>query len=214
MRIIVVEDQNLVLDSIVHLLSGEPDFEVVNALTDADTVDAACERLCPDVVFMDVCTENGSSGLRAAARLRREFPNIKVIIMTGLPDLSFIDEAKEAGVFSFVYKNLNARDLIAVQRQAEKNYSTWPSSPNMPILGYNELSERELEVMRFYCRGMSRQDIAEHYGFSENTVKGYVRSILSKTGYDSIAKLAMYALSGVYITLHGDGFSGEKATGE
>jgi chemotaxis response regulator CheB len=85
MRIIIVEDQNLVLDSLVNLLNGEPDFEVVNALTDADTVDAACERLCPDVVLMDVCTENGSSGLKAAARLRREFPNIKVIIMTGFP---------------------------------------------------------------------------------------------------------------------------------
>jgi DNA-binding NarL/FixJ family response regulator len=101
-----------------------------------------------------------------------------------------------------------------VLRQAEKNYSTWPGSPNMPILGYNELSERELAVLRFYCQGMSRQDIAEHYGLSENTVKGYVRAILSKTGYDSIAKLAMYALSGGYITLPGDGFSSEKATGE
>ncbi|SMC63505.1 response regulator transcription factor [Papillibacter cinnamivorans] len=212
MRIIVVEDQNLVLDSLVNLISGELDFEVVKALTDASFVDAACEKLRPDVVLMDVCTENGSSGLKAAVRLHRDFPDIKVIIMTGLPDLSFIDEAREAGVFSFIYKNLNARDLIAVLRQAEKNYSTWPTKPTMPILGYNELSEREVEVLRFYCRGMSRQDIAEHYGLSENTVKGYVRSILSKTGYDSIAKLTMYALANGYITPHGSGPPGEKAT--
>lgn len=211
MRIIVVEDQNLVLDSLVYLLDGEPDFEVVKALTDANLVDAACEEQRPDVVLMDVCTENGSSGLKAAARLHRDFPDIKVIIMTGLPDLSFIDEARECGVFSFIYKNLNARDLTAVLHQTEKNYSTWPTKPAMPILGYNELSERELEVLRFYCRGISRQDIAAHYGLSENTVKGYVRSILSKTGYDSIAKLAMYALSGGYIALHGSEPAEEKA---
>ncbi|MCM1566397.1 MAG: response regulator transcription factor [Dehalobacter sp.] len=211
MRIIVVEDQNLVLDSLVNLINGEPDFEVVKALTDAADVDDACEKLRPDVVLMDVCTENGSSGLTAASRLHRDFPDIKVIIMTGLPDLSFIDEARESGVFSFIYKNLNARDLIAVLHQSEKNYSTWPTKPNMPILGYNELNERELEILRFYCRGITRQDIARHYGLSENTVKGYVRSILSKTGYDSIAKLAMYALSNGYIAPHSDGTPGGKA---
>lgn len=211
MRIIVVEDQNLVLDSLVNLINGEPDFEVIKALTNAADVDDACEKLRPDAVLMDVCTENGSSGLEAAARLHRAYPDIKVIIMTGLPDLSFIDEARESGVFSFVYKNLNARDLIAVLRQAEKNYSTWPKKPNMPILGYNELNERELEILRFYCCGMTRQDIAGHYGLSENTVKGYVRSILSKTGYDSIAKLAMYALSNGYIAPHGEGPPGGKA---
>lgn len=212
MRIIVVEDQNLVLDSIVHMLKGEQDFEVVEALTDADLVDAACERQRPDVVLMDVCTENGSSGLKAAARLHRDYPEIKVIIMTGLPDLTFIDEARESGVFSFVYKNLNARDLVAVLRQADKNYSTWPNKANMPILGYNKLSDRELEVLRFFCHGMSRQTIAEYYGLSENTVKGYVRSILSKTGYDSIAKLAMYALSNGYIAPHGGGPPGGRVT--
>ena len=211
MRIIVVEDQNLVLDSLVSLISGESDFKVIKALTNAADVDDACEKLRPDVVLMDVCTENGSSGLEAAARLHRAYPDIKVIIMTGLPDLSFIEEARESGVFSFVYKNLNARDLIAVLRQAEKNYSTWPQKPNMPILVYNELNERELEFLRFYGRGMTRQDIAGYYGLSENTVKGYVRSILSKTGYDSIAKLAMYALSNGYIAPHGDGPPGGKA---
>lgn len=204
MRIIVVEDQVLMLDSLVNLISSEPDFEVVRSLTNAADVDEACARLKPDMVLMDVCTENGSSGLDAAARLHQAFPDIKVIIMTGLPDLSFIGQARESGVFSFVYKNLNARDLIAVLRQAEKNYSTWPTKQSMPILGYNELNEREIEVLRFYCRGMSRQDIARYYGLSENTVKGYVRSILSKTGYDSIAKLTLYALSKGFVAPQSD----------
>jgi two-component system, NarL family, vancomycin resistance associated response regulator VraR len=210
MRIVVVEDQVLLLDSLVNLINSEPDFEVVNSLTDAADVDEACAKLKPDVVLMDVCTENGSSGLDAAARLHQTYPDIKVIIMTGLPDLSFIDLARDNGVFSFVYKNLNARDLIAVLHQAKKNYSTWPTKPNMPILGYNELSEREMEVLRFYCRGMSRQDIAKYYGLSENTVKGYVRSILSKTGYDSIAKLTLYALSKGFVAPQGDLSAGSR----
>jgi DNA-binding NarL/FixJ family response regulator len=58
---------------------------------------------------------------------------------------------------------------------------------------------------------MSRQGIADYYGLSENTVKGYVRSILSKTGYDSIAKLTMYALANGYIAPQGDGPPGGKA---
>jgi DNA-binding NarL/FixJ family response regulator len=200
MRIIVVEDQVLVLDSLVQLLNSEPDLDVADALTDAALVDASCDKHQPDLVLMDICTEHGSSGLKAAARLHRDYPGVKVILMTGLQDLCFIDEAKASGVFSFIYKNLNARDLIAVLRQASKNYSTWPSRPNMPILGYNQLGGREVEVLRCFCRGMSRQEIAEYYGLSENTVKGYIRSILSKTGYDSLSKLAMYALSNGYIT--------------
>lgn len=203
MRMIVVEDQVLVLDSLVNLINSEPDFTVVKALTDASDVDEACAAYMPDAVLMDVCTENGSDGLAAAARLHQAFPAVKVIIMTGLPDLSFIDRARASGVFSFIYKNLNARDLIAVLRQAEKNYSTWPTKPSMPVLGYNELSDREMAILRLYCQGMSRQEIASHYSLSENTIKGYVRSMLSKTGFDSIAKLTLYVLSNGYVAPRG-----------
>lgn len=204
MRIVVVEDQSLVLDSIVHLLNSEPDLEVVEALTDADLVDAACERHNPDLVLMDIRTANGSSGLMAAARLHREFPNVRVVLMTGLMDVSYIDEARASGAFSFVYKSLNARELISVLRQAAKDYSTWPAKPAMPILGYNEITNRELDVLRCYCRGMSRTEIASHFGLSENTIKGYVRSILSKTGYESISRLAVYALANGYIAPRGE----------
>jgi hypothetical protein len=62
------------VNSLVNLLNGEPDFEVVKALTDAGRVDEACGELKPDAILMDVCTENGSSGLKAAARPAQDFP--------------------------------------------------------------------------------------------------------------------------------------------
>ena len=198
-RMIIVEDQRMLLDSLSAAIDQENDFQVVAKLTDAADVDAACYRLHPDLVLMDVCTEHGSCGIDAARNIVSNHPNVKIVIMTAMPDLSFISRARDAGAHSFVYKNLSTAELIGVLRSAIEGYSTFPTEPTMPLLGANRLTERELRILRLVCSGHSRAEIAEQLSLSENTIKANISSVLTKTGFSSIAKLALYAISSGFI---------------
>ena len=198
-RIIIVEDQRMLLDSLSAAIDQENDFEVIAKLTDAADVDAACHRLHPDIVLMDVCTEHGSCGIDAARILVREHPKVIVVIMTAMPDVSFISRARDAGVHSFVYKNLSTAELVGVLRSAIEGYTTFPHEPTMPLLGFNRLTEREIKILRLVCSGCSRAEIADQLCLSENTIKANISSVLTKTGFSSIAKLAIYAISSGFI---------------
>lgn len=117
-----------------------------------------------------------------------------------MPDLSFISEAKAAGVNSFVYKNLGTKELIAVIRSTASGYHTFPESRNIPKIADVELTEREVEILRLTCEGNDRQEIAKKLYLSESTVKTYIRELLGKTGYNSLARLAIYAVSNGFIS--------------
>ena len=124
MRVLLVEDETMLRESLAHTLDGEFDIEVVETLGDAANV---MEVLCStpvDVILMDVCTEGGSSGIVAAKKAKEKFPEIRIVIMTGLPEMTFVDLAKEAGVDSFIYKNVGTSELLGVLRSTLEGYST------------------------------------------------------------------------------------------
>lgn len=199
MKIILVEDQRMFLDSLKETLSQVEGFEVVAAISNADEVDELCRQHSPDIVLMDVCTEKGASGIEAAKRIHKKFPGIHTIIMTGMQDIDYVDAARKAGVSSFIYKNIPLRDLVSVIQQTRDNYSVFPDTPKMPVMGSNTLTERETEILRSYCEGKSRLAIAEEMGLSESTVKADIRNMLQKTDFPNLSRLAIYAVSNHYI---------------
>ena len=118
------------------------------------------------------------------------------LAMTGFPEVSFLKKAKKEGADSFIYKNTSLEETKQVIVSTYRGYSVFPSEKisdeNRFLLN---LSAKEMEVLRYVCEGYDRKEIAEAMFNSENTIKSYIRSILNKTGYDSIAKLAIYAVS-------------------
>lgn len=200
-RILLVEDEAILLDSLATVLGAQPDFEVVGKLTKAADALEAINALNPDVVLMDVCTEHGSSGIDATRNIMRELPETRIVLMTSVTDLSFVDDARAAGARSFIYKNIKTEDLFSVLRNTVNDYEVYPANARNELLGYNELSERELMILRYLCAGYSRNEIVEELDISLNTVKRDISSALAKTGYDNITKLALFLLSSGYISL-------------
>ena len=198
-RIVVVEDQLVLLDSLARALEAEADFEVVGTLTEPTTLSTIVESKKPDLVLMNICTVDGPVGREAASALRTSHPDVKVVLMTAMPDVSFVEGAKQAGVTSLVYKNISTSELLAILRSSSADYSTFPPESKIPVLGYNELTEREMAVLRLVCAGLTRHEIAERLVLSENTIKSNISSILTKTGYRSITRLALYVLSSGFI---------------
>ena len=122
-RVVVVEDQTMLRDSLVAAINRELDMEVVASLADAaDVLDLDAGREI-DVALLDVCTENNSSGIIAARKLREARPQVKTVIMTGMSDVTFVRQAREAGVDSFIYKNVRTDDLLSVIRSTVEGYS-------------------------------------------------------------------------------------------
>ena len=82
-KILIVEDQTMLRDSLEHMINGQDDMKVIGLAEDAADAPDLCKKLKPDLVLMDVVTKNNSSGIRYTAEIHKEFPDIKIVIMTG-----------------------------------------------------------------------------------------------------------------------------------
>lgn len=198
-RVIIVEDQAMLRESLALAIGTQDDMEVVGCYSDAVDVIEGVSRLHPDLVLMDVCTEHDSSGIVAAAKLKENDPTVKVVIMTGMPEVTFIQQAHDAGADSFIYKNVGTNELLAVIRSTLQGYSTFPLSRSARDDALSELTPEEIAILRLVCENKSRKEIASGMFLSEGTVKRHISEILAKTGYDSIMKLAVHAVSRGYI---------------
>lgn len=128
-RVLIVEDQAILRESLARSVGDQPDMAVVSAIADASEALGVALRERPDMILMDVCTEHDSNGIVAAARIKEQLPECRIIIMTGMPEITFVDQAREAGVDSFVYKNVGIDELFAVMRSTLAGYCTFPKPP-------------------------------------------------------------------------------------
>ena len=194
-RVLIVEDQAILRESLARSVGDQPDMAVVSAIADASEALGVALRERPDMILMDVCTEHDSNGIVAAARIKEQLPECRIIIMTGMPEITFVDQAREAGVDSFVYKNVGIDELFAVMRSTLAGYCTFPKPPESIFSGTAALDDVELSILRLACEGKSRREIAAELFMSEGTIKRRISEILSKTGYDNIMRLAVHAVT-------------------
>ena len=111
--------------------------------------------------------------------------------MTGVPEVTFVEQARTAGADSFVYKNVNTAELLSVMRSTMDGYMTFPRPRRDAPTGIDALTETEMAILRLVCEAKSRREVAAELCLSEGTVKRHVSEILAKTGYDSILRLAV-----------------------
>lgn len=202
-NIVIVEDHKLLRDMIKDSLENEEVFNVVATLSDAKDVFEVCKEYKPDLVLMDICTENNSNGIAYSKILKETFPEIKIIIMTRIMDINFVNEAKEFNIDSFIYKSVTKETLITTIKNTLDGYSIYPNEKTLPyetaIL--QDLTSTELLVLTKYCKLLDRKDVANSLGISTSTLKTHISSIYAKTGYDNLTKLAVYCISnGLIVT--------------
>ena len=195
-NIIVIDDHKMLREMISETLNTKG-FNVVASSGDAKDVISLCEKFKPDLILMDICTENNSSGLAYSKIIKENFPSVKIILMTGVPDLTFIDEAKANNVDSFIYKNISSDSLISTIQNTIDGYSLYPNAnnpkANIPDVLKN-LTDTELNVLTEYCKTLDRDEVVKKLGISVRTLKSHISSIYEKTGYNNLAKLAIYCV--------------------
>ena len=193
-RVLVVDDQRIAREYMENVVRGSEGYELVGSLTKADMAATVCRRSAVELVLMDVCTHGRMDGIEAAAELREQFPELKIIIVTSMPEESFIKRAKEVGADSFWHKEVSPEELITVMDAAMQGKHMRPGETPIVKLGVTtskELTDAQLKVLRLVCEGLEYSEIAQELNITARTVKWHVSKILEETGFSNKTQLAI-----------------------
>jgi DNA-binding NarL/FixJ family response regulator len=194
-RILIVDDQQLVRTGFRAILSAEPDFEVVGEAGDGHEAIEAADKLSPDVVLMDIRMPK-LDGLAAARRLAAPPSKLRVLILTTFDLDEYVYDALRAGASGFLLKDAPADQLVtairivaageallapSVTRRLIAEFVRRPS-PAVTLAQVEALTARELEVLKLVAVGLSNSEIAKELFLSEATVKTHVGHMLTKLG--------------------------------
>ena len=196
-KLIIIEDHKMLRDMIAETLNSQDDFEVVATSGNAKDSLELCNKYKPDLILMDICTEENSSGIAYSKILKKELPDIKIVIMTGILDYNFIKESKESGIDSFIYKNISKDAMVMTIKNTLEGYSIYPNDKKNYLKEniLSNLTDTELKVLTLYCKLVDRDEVAAKLQISQRTLKSHISSIYSKTGYDNLGKLSIYCVA-------------------
>ena len=195
-QVLIVEDDPMARQLLEIYVEKSGAYSLAQSVESAAFAELCCRARQIDLILMDVCTAMNASGLEAAEKIKREFPYIKVIIITSQPECSFLDRARDAGVDSFWYKNCTAEELVAIMDRTMAGEQVYPETTPPLQLGEvtsDLLSDRELEVLRELVAGEPDAAIAEKLHMSLRTVKAHIQSMRDKTGFRNRTELAVRA---------------------
>lgn len=202
-QVMIVDDQSISRQLFEIYITSSEKYELVYSVETAAFADAFVLKKKIDLVLMDILMSDGSNGLEAAARIKKNRPQIKIIAVTSMPEASWIKKAKAIGIESFWYKETSKEGILDIMDKTMAGESIYPDSVPRVKLGLadsGEFTERELEVLRIMTTGISNAAIAEKLGITENTVKNHIRHMMEKTGFSSRTELAVEArVSGIVI---------------
>ena len=204
LRLLVVDDHEIVRQGLVALLDRRPGFEVVaQAGSVAESIDQA-RRHRPDIVVMDVRLPDGS-GVEACRAIRAELPGTRVIMLTSFPDDEAVLSAIVAGASGYLLKQIRARDLVAALEAVGRGESLLDPAVTERVLervrriaagdtgdGLSVLTPQERKILMLVAEGKTNKEIAADVFMSDKTVKNYVSSILSKLNLERRAQAAAF----------------------
>jgi DNA-binding NarL/FixJ family response regulator len=204
MRLLVVDDHEVVRQGLVAMLDRRPNFQVVaEAGTAADSIEMA-RKYQPDLVVMDVRLPDGS-GIEACREIRAEMPQIRVVILTSYPDEEAVFSAIVAGASGYLLKQVRGRDLVAALEAVGRGESLLDPAVTEKVLErvrriatggaqdeLAQLTSQEQKILLLVAEGKTNKEIAAEVFLSDKTVKNYVSSILSKLNLQRRAQAAAY----------------------
>jgi DNA-binding NarL/FixJ family response regulator len=181
-RILVADDHYVVRMGLVALVETEPDLQVVGEAADGAQVIELYKKLLPDLTLMDLRMPR-TDGIAATQKIREQFPSARILMLTTYDGDEDIHKALSAGASGYLLKNSTRASLIPALRAVAAGQRWIPQEVASRLAArkmFEELTPRELEVLRQLAKGLANKEIADVLRISEYTVKGYLKNILGK----------------------------------
>jgi len=203
-KVLLVDDHEMVRIGLAAVLGTEDGLEIVGEAGNGLDGIRLAQEYEPDVILMDLVMD-GMDGIETTRRIMQLMPDCKVIVLT-----SYLDDEKmypviEAGAFSYLLKTSRATEIAQAIRAAARGQSILESQvaakmmnrlrePKPVAAAHEELTEREMEVLRLIAQGKSNQETADTLFIGIKTVKFHVTNVLAKLGVEDRTQAAIYAL--------------------
>lgn len=208
-RLLLVDDQQIVRQGLKSLLEAKPDLEVVGEAENGQQAIAQVETLHPDIVLMDVRMPV-MDGVDATRLIHQQFSQTKVLVLTTFDDDEYVSQAMRVGARGYLLKDTHSDDLAAAIRAVHKGYTQLGPgliekaiAPTSPTIGVQQpthlppelarLTAREREVLSLIVAGASNREIALSLYISERTVKNHITHILSQLNLRDRTQAAIFA---------------------
>jgi DNA-binding NarL/FixJ family response regulator len=207
-KIILVDDHNIVRDGIKSLLQNEKDIEVIAEASCFDELKNILMTKEPDIILMDISLPD-ISGIEITKILSVEYPAIKILMLSMHISDEFIMSSINAGASGYIPKNTSKRELLKAIRTISseglyftqhvsnlivKNVIKGARQETKPSDKYNSLSSRELEILKLFAEGFSNHEIADKLFISSRTVESHKNHIMQKLDLKSPVEMVKYAI--------------------
>lgn len=210
-RLMIIDDHEMVREGLKAILVVEPDFSIVGEAANAEEALTLIERLRPDVVLLDVRLP-GVSGIEVCCIVTEQYPETAVIILTTFTDEQIIAQCIQAGAKGFILKDVERFDLKRAIRAVARGEAAIDTKTAASVLAQlrrggdhkgrpykkepltEPLSSQQIVILRLVAQGLSSREIATQLYLSENTVKGYVQEILHRLGVKNRTEAVMVAV--------------------
>ena len=203
-RVLVVDDQAVIREGLVAILSFYPDIEVVGQGEDGLQAVALTKELKPNVILLDLVMPH-QNGLKTIPQLLELSPKPNILVVTSFAEDELVFPAIKAGALGYLLKDFKRDSLVQSIRDVSRGQASLSPSialkviqefnnPEEASLPQDALTSRELDTLKLIARGYSNQEIAKELYIQERTVAKYVSSILTKIHVENRTKAALYAL--------------------
>ena len=206
LRIIIVDDHEVVRLGLKALLERHPEFTVVDEAGTAREAVQKAEAHQPDVVVMDIRLP-GSSGIDACREITQKLPDTKVIMLTSYAEDKMLFDAIAAGAAGYVLKQIGGDDLVRALEAAGRGEALLDPALTQRVFervreaqrkdeksAFSDLTDQEIRVLALLAESKTNREIAQALYLGEGTARNYVSSILSKLGLANRAEAAVYAV--------------------
>lgn len=192
-RVVVAEDQSMVLGALAALLEIESDIDVVGRARNGREAMDLCFRLMPDVLVTDIEMPE-ATGLEVAAQIKKVVPGTRILILTTFARAGYLRRALDSGASGYLLKDAPAEKLADAVRRVHAGLRV--IDPELAQEAWSDpdpLSDRERQVLRNAEEGLTSAHIAERLGLSEGTVRNYLSEAISKLGVSNRVEAARLA---------------------
>ncbi len=212
LRILLVEDHNIVRQGIKQLLRLHEDYDVVGDASDGVSAIEKIKRLMPDIIILDIAIPK-LNGIETAKQIRKIDPNVKIIVLTMYENKEIITRMIDIGISAYLNKESTDTDLVTAIEATKKGQMFFspsvsqvlveeitnkPSNKSIPETNkhiYDKLTGREKTILYMVAEGYCSKEIAKHFSISINTVNNHRASIMKKLNIHDAVGLTKYAIN-------------------